>query len=106
MRRTALVVESHHDLRSAIVAALTREHIECDAVLNGEAARLRLREHEYQYVLVDDDEATAATTLLKDLAAQPDAPQIVVLTEFDRQDDTPFLRKPFDSKELLARVKR
>ena len=106
MRRTALVVESHHDLRSAIVAALAREHIECDAVLNGDAARLRLREHEYQYIFVDEDDATAATTLLNDLAGQTDAPQIVILTEFDRQDDAQFLRKPFDSKQLLARVKR
>ena len=106
MRRTALVVENHHDLRSAIVAALAREHIECDAVLNGDAARLRLREHEYQYIFVDEDDATAAATLLKDLAGQPNAPQIVILTEFDRHDDVQFLRKPFDSKQLLARVKR
>ena len=106
MRRTALVVENHHDLRSAIVAALTREHIECDAVLNGEAARLRLREHEYQYIFVDDDDATAATALLEDLAGRPGAPQIVILTDFDRLDDVAFLRKPFDSKQLLSRVKR
>ena len=105
MRRTALVVENHHDLRSAIVAALAREHIECDAVLDGETARIRLRDHQYQYIFVDDDDATAASTLLKDLARQPNAPQIVILTEIDRQDDVRFLRKPFDSKQLLARVK-
>jgi len=106
MRRTALVVESHHDLRSAIVAALNREDIECDAVLNGEAARLQLRDHHYEFIFVDDDDATAATALLNDLASQPNAPKLVMLTEFDRQDDVPFLRKPFDSKQLLARVKR
>ena len=106
MRRTALVVENHHDLRSAIVAALSREHIECDAVLNGDAARLRLRDHQYQYIFIDDDDATAATALLNDLSSLPDAPKLVVLTEFDRQDDLPFLRKPFDTKQLYARVKR
>ena len=105
MRRKALVVENHHDLRSAIVAALAREDIQCDAVLNGEAARLRLREHQYQYVFIDDDDATGAQKLLSEIAAQPDAPKLVVLTEFDRQDSLPFLRKPFDSKQLLARVK-
>lgn len=105
MRRTALVVENHHDLRSAIVAALAREHIECDAVLDGESARLRLRDHQYQFIIVDDDDETAAATLLKDLAGQANAPRIVLLTEFDRLDDVPFLRKPFDSKQLLARVK-
>lgn len=104
MKRAVLVVENHHDLRSAIVAALERENIECDAVRSGEAALVRLREHQYQYIFVDDDDATAAQALLNDLASQPNSPKIVVLTEFDRQDDVPFLRKPFDFKQLLARV--
>jgi len=104
MRRSVLVVENHHDLRSAIVAALERENFECDAVRSGDAALIQLREHQYQYVFVDDDEATAAQALINNLASQPNAPKIVLLTEFDRQDDVPFLRKPFDSKQLLARV--
>lgn len=103
MTRSVLVVEYHHDLRSAIVAALTREHFDCDAVRSGDAALLRLRDHEYQYIFVDDDEATGAAKLLNDLASHPNTPKLVVLTEFDR-DDVPFLRKPFDSKQLLARV--
>ena len=104
MSRSVLVVENHHDLRSAIVAALKRGNFECDAVRSGDAALLRLRDHDYQYIFVDDDEATGAAALLNDLAAHPNAPKLVVLTEFDRQDDLPFLRKPFDSKQLLARV--
>ena len=104
MRRSVLVVENHHDLRSAIVAALERENFECDAVRSGDAALIQLREHQYQYVFVDDDEATAAQALINNLASQPNAPKIVLLTEFERQDDVPFLRKPFDSKQLLARV--
>jgi DNA-binding response OmpR family regulator len=104
MKRSVLVVENHRDLRSAIVAALERENFECDAVRSGDAALIQLREHQYQYVFVDDDEATAAQALINKLTSQPNAPKIVLLTEFDRQDDVPFLRKPFDSKQLLARV--
>ena len=103
MSRSVLVVENHRDLRSAIVAALTRENFECDAVRSGDAALLRLRDHNYQYIFVDDDEATAAGALLHDLASHPNSAKLVLMTEFDRQDDVPFLRKPFDSKQLLAR---
>jgi DNA-binding response OmpR family regulator len=104
MKRSVLVVENHHDLRSAIVAALEREDFECDAVRSGDAALIQLRKHQYQYIFVDDDEATAAQALLNDLTSQPNSPKLVVLTEFDRLDDVPFLRKPFDFKQLLARV--
>ena len=104
MRQSVLVVENHHDLRSAIVAALQRENFACDAVLSGDAALRRLRDHEYEYIFIDEDEATAAGALLNDLASHPNAAKIVLLTEFDRQDDIPFLRKPFDSKQLIARV--
>ena len=104
MTPSILVVENHHDLCSAIVAAVTREHLACDTAASGDAALLKLRNKNYDYVLVDDDEATAASALLDDLIHQPDAPKIVILTEFEREDDVPFLRKPFDSRQLLARI--
>jgi DNA-binding response OmpR family regulator len=98
-----LVVENHHDLRSAIVAAFAREHVPCDAVVTGSDALLKLRDHHYAYVLVDDDEETGAGALIDKLTADPKSPKLILLTEFER-DDMPFLRKPFDSKQLLARV--
>lgn len=104
MRQSVLVVENHHDLRSAIVAALVREHYACDGVLSGEAARIRLKDHRYEVIFVDDDEATAAAGLLADLASLPGSPKLVMLTDADRGDDMRFLQKPFDSKELLARI--
>jgi DNA-binding response OmpR family regulator len=105
MTRAVLVVENHHDLRSAMVAALTQENFECDAVLTGEAALLRLKDHNYAYILVDDDAETAAAALLERVAKHPESsPKLIVLTEVDHQDDARFLVKPFDSKELLARV--
>ncbi|HEY6894447.1 MAG TPA: response regulator [Rhodanobacteraceae bacterium] len=106
MKLSILVVENHHDLRSAIVAAVNRENLACEAVRSGEAALVKLRSQTYDYILVDDDDATAAAALLDDLASHPDSPKLVLLTEFDRNDDLPFLRKPFDSKQLLAKFRR
>ena len=104
MRQSVLVVENHHDLRSAIVAALTRENFDCDAVLSGDAAMLRLKDHHYAYMFVDEDEATAAEALLQRAARNPDKlPKLIVLTEYDHQDEGRFLKKPFDSKDI-ARV--
>ena len=101
--KSVLVVENHHDLRTAIVAALTREHFACDAVLTGDAALLRLKDHRYEYIFVDD-EAIGVAALIDDLATRSDSPKLVLLTEADRGDDAGFLRKPFDSKQLLARL--
>jgi DNA-binding response OmpR family regulator len=104
MQASILVVESHHDLCSAIVAAVNRQNLACDSVRSGKAALVRLREHNYDCILVDDDEATAAADLLNDLTIHPHSPKLVLLTEFDRTDNVAFLRKPFDSKQLIAKI--
>jgi DNA-binding response OmpR family regulator len=104
MQASILVVENHRDLRSAIVSAFTREKYACDAVRSGDAAIVKLRNHAYDYILVDDDEATGASALFNELATHPDSPKLVVLTDIDRSDEVAFLRKPFDSRQLLATV--
>jgi DNA-binding response OmpR family regulator len=107
MRPTILVVESHRDLCSAIVATLQREKFRCDSVRSGEAALLQLRDHDYQYIFVDEDEDTDAAVLVERITADPKTqPKLILLTEFDRQDDVAFLRKPFDRKELIARLRK
>lgn len=106
MRPAILVVENHRDLRSAIVDTLRREKFPCDAVRSGEAALLKLRNNDYQYIFVDVDEDTDAAALLERISADPKSPKLILLTEFDRQDDVAFLRKPFDSKELIARLRK
>lgn len=105
MRPSVLVVENHRDLSAQIVEALERAEYACESVRNGQAAILKLREHEYGYILIDDDEATDAGPLLARLEAEPATKKkLVVMSDFD-QDDVASLRKPFDSKALLARLK-
>ena len=113
MRTSIHVVENHADLRAEIVAALQRENFDCEGVSNGSAALLKIREHDYGYILVDVDEPTAATALYESCAANGTLNRIVLITEADDLRDMPesasacsHLRKPFDTKELLARIAR
>lgn len=104
MRPSVLVVENYHDLRTEIVAALQREHFLCESVRDGRTAMLKLREHDYAHILIDDDEATDAGPLLARLKAEPATREkIIVMSDFP-DAELPYLRKPFDHKALLARL--
>lgn len=110
MKTSILVVENHPDLRAEIVATLNREEYECDGVGNGAAAMLKLREHEYSYILLDVDGLTAGTELLDSIATRAN---VILITDAENPDDIPAtasvcptLAKPFDTKQLLARIKR
>lgn len=106
MRPSVLVVENHRDLCTEIVAALQREHYPCESARTGAAAMLKLREHNYEYILIDDDEATGAGPLLARLTAEADAQtKVIVMTDIDPQGDLPYLRKPFDNNALMARLR-
>jgi DNA-binding response OmpR family regulator len=110
---TILVVESHPDLRAEIIATLAREHIACDGVSTGAAALLKIREHNYRYILLDVDAPTAGNTLYDCCAAEGTLAKLVLLTDFEETSEMPstakacaVLRKPFDTKQLLERVAR
>lgn len=109
-----LVVENHPDLRAEIVATLNREQYQCDAVGTGDAALLKLRDNNYRYILLDVDAATAGAALFQSLASDPNSlEKLILITD---SDDTLGLRgpaaqcaklcKPFDTKQLLARIQR
>lgn len=113
LRTSILVVENHPDLRAEIVATLQREHYECEGVSSGEAAMLKIRDHEYRYVLLDVDAETAAGNLFESLSSTPETrAKIVLLTDGEGTDDLPdasgcvYVRKPFDTKQLLSRLRR
>jgi DNA-binding response OmpR family regulator len=92
-----LLVEADADLRSAISFALTRAEYDCDAVASPAAALLKLREHDYAYVLVDDDSRELRNALLEQEG------KVIFITEEDEAPET--LRKPFDNQQLLSRLR-
>lgn len=93
-----LLVENDADLRSAISSALTRAAFDCDAVATPDAALLKLREHDYAYILADVDSPEEALRI--ELGTQ--SGNVIFITEEDEPD---ALRKPFDSEQLLARLR-
>src|SRR5579864_6446177 len=101
MRPSILVVENYRDLSAQILETLQREDYPCESVRNGKAAILKLREHDFEYILVDDDEATDAGSLLATLKTTRQ--KIIIMS--DDSNDEVSLRKPFDSKALLACLK-
>lgn len=113
MSPSVLVVESHDDLRNLIVATLARQKYRCDAVANPNEAMLRVRQHDYAYVVVDLDAPRSTEELMALLAEEPHlARHVVVITEGDLAEITiygdeqmTFLRKPFGRKELLAQFR-
>lgn len=107
---TVLLVESDADLRSAIAFALRRAEYDCDAVATGGDALLRLRDHEYAYILVDIDSAAPLAALRAKLHDDPSLhAEVVFITDRDDEEEPELqnaLRKPFGNEELLARMHR
>lgn len=100
-----LVVESYPDLRAGIVAALRRYSYECDAVATPAAAMLKLREHNYAYVVIDVDTSGYSD----DFVAGLDPNANVILISDDAADEAQVhrttLRKPFSRDELMERMR-
>lgn len=104
---TVLVVESYPDLRAGIVDVLHRLHLNCDAVATPNAATLKLREHDYAYVVVDVDSPDATDDFVSSLA--PGA-NVILISDADPRDEQATgyatLRKPFSRDELMAQFGR
>ena len=112
MSATILVVESHPDLRAEIIATLARKNIKCDGVRNGADALLKVRDHEYHYIVLDVDAVTGGSLLYDDCADKGTLAKLVLLTDAEETAEMPpaaqacsILRKPFDSDQLVQCVK-
>lgn len=110
MSPAVLLVESHADLRKVIAGALRRADYDCDAVSTGGEALLKLREHDYAFIVVDTDSIAPLKPLRDALRADPALlAKVVFITEQEEEGQdaelTGALHKQFDANELLARLR-
>jgi len=101
---TVLVVEPYADLRAGIVSTLKRLSLDCDAVATPDDARLKLRDHDYAWVVVDVDSPDPTTELVSSIDKRS---RVILITDADPRERRahprhPMLRKPFGRDELLA----
>lgn len=110
-----LLAEDERSLSRAIVMILEKNHYTVDAVYNGEDALEYLQTGSYDAAILDIMMPKMdGITVLKRLRAQENPVPIIMLTAKAEIDDkvlgldsgaNDYLTKPFDTKELLARIR-
>ena len=110
-----LLAEDEQRLSRALVAILERNNYSVDAVFDGEAASEYLSAENYDGVILDIMMPKKdGITVLKELRSQGNQVPVLLLTAKSEIDDrvqgldagaNDYLPKPFDSRELLARIR-
>ena len=110
-----LLAEDEHSLSRAIIKILEKNNYTAEAVDNGEDALAYLESGDYDAAILDIMMPKMdGITLLKTLRARGNSIPVIMLTEKSEIDDkvlgldsgaNDYLTKPFDSKELLARIR-
>lgn len=110
-----LLAEDERSLARALVKILEKNHYTVDAVENGEDALAYLQSGEYDAAVLDIMMPRLdGIAVLQRLRAQGDRTPVLLLTARAEIDDkvlgldsgaNDYLTKPFDSKELLARLR-
>lgn len=110
-----LLAEDEQRLSRALVAILERNHYSVDAVFDGEVASEYLSAENYDGVILDIMMPKKdGITVLKELRSQGNQVPVLLLTAKSEIDDrvqgldagaNDYLPKPFDSRELLARIR-
>ena len=110
-----LLAEDEPSLSRAIIKILEKNNYSADAVFNGEDALLYLREGNYDACILDVMmPKTDGITVLKKIRSENNPIPILMLTAKTEVDDkvlgldsgaNDYLGKPFDTKELLARIR-
>lgn len=111
----ALLVEDDAMIGEGLVAALHAAGISADWLRDGDAGALAVREHEYDFVLLDLGlPGINGLDLLKALRRRGVETPVLIITARDGLDDRVFgldlgaddyLVKPFEIRELLARIR-
>ena len=110
-----LLAEDEKDLSKALVAILQHNHFSVDAVYDGEEALAYLDGGNYDGVILDIMMPKMdGITVLKKIRQQGNQVPVLMLTAKSEIDDRvlgldsgadDYLSKPFDTKELLARIR-
>lgn len=110
-----LLAEDEQSLSRAIIRILEKNHYKADAVYNGEDALSYLETGSYDAAILDIMMPKIdGITVLKTLRAHGNSIPILMLTAKAEIDDkvlgldsgaNDYLTKPFDTKELLARIR-
>lgn len=110
-----LLAEDERSLSRALVTILEKNNYTVDAVYNGEDALSFLQTGNYDAAILDIMMPKMdGITALKQLRAQENSVPIIMLTAKAEIDDkvlgldsgaNDYLTKPFDTKELLARIR-
>lgn len=110
-----LLAEDEHSLSKAIVRILEKNNYSVDAVYDGEEALRYIETGNYDAVILDIMMPKMdGITVLKKLRAQENMTPILMLTAKAEVDDkvlgldsgaNDYLTKPFDTRELLARLR-
>lgn len=110
-----LLAEDECSLSRALVKILEKNHYTVDAVYNGEDALLYLAADKYDAAILDIMMPKLdGISVLKKLREQGNSIPIIMLTAKSEIDDkvlgldsgaNDYLTKPFDTKELLARIR-
>ena len=110
-----LLAEDEHSLSRALVKILEKNNYTAEAVYNGEDALAFLETGDYDAAILDIMMPKMdGITVLQKLRAQGNLIPVLILTAKSEVDDKVFgldsgandyLTKPFDTKELLARIR-
>lgn len=108
-----LVVEDHKDIALLVEKRLSRQY-QVDLAPNGEDATEKLETNEYDLIILDLSlPKKSGLEVLKDLRKKSAFPPVLILSGLNAVDDKvkglrlgadDYLAKPFDMKELLARI--
>jgi DNA-binding response OmpR family regulator len=110
-----LVVEDDPELSAMIAAWLSTENYDCKIITDGLEASITLKYHQYDLVLLDLElPRVSGLEILTELRRKGGVTPVMVLTGRRLVEDKvsclhagadDYLTKPFDGRELLARVK-